>query len=226
MRVARAGQSLDDRRRVVIDLLRFIHDFNQLDTTLLIAKASDFKFVEAAEAVLQAGVGPWKSIEALRDFCVQALTGEKPLPVNLADQIRPKHRATPFSVPWEMLRAMAPNPGQFDVRQLRSLSAAEALELPSNAAWRQLVTQDEAWLVTTLWGRVIPQTSTRTEIEVIDQGSQRILHRGKLWAVISEAMPCFWWLPPNSSLEIRLRDVPNDPTTALIAIEGWRYLRG
>jgi hypothetical protein len=106
------------------------------------------------------------------------------------------------------------------------LSAAEALELPSNATWRQLVSQDEAWLVTTLWGRVIPQTSTRTEIEVIDQGSQRILHRGKLWAVISEAMPCFWWLPPNSSLEIRLRDVPEDPTTALIAIEGWRYLRG
>jgi hypothetical protein len=228
VRVARSHQSLDDRRRVIVDLLTFIRDFNNLDTTLLIARVygHDMKFVEAAEAVLQSAIGPWRSIEALRDFAVQALTGEKPLPLNLADQIRPKHRATPFSVPWEMLRALAPNPGQFDVRQLRSLSAAEALNLPSNVIWQMLVPQDQAWLVTTLWGRVLPQTSTSTAIEVVDAGSQRILHQGKLWAVISEAMPCFWWLPPNSALTVRLRDAPENPTTALLAIEGWRYLRG
>jgi len=238
MRVARAGQSLDDRRRVVVDLLKFIHDFNQLDTTLLIAKVydSDMKFVEAAEAVLQSAVGPSRSIEALRDFAVQALTGEKPLPVREMDRIRPQHRVTPFSVPYELLRAIVPHRGQFDPHRLRSLNKTDMLELPSTRPeWTHAVSQDQWWLVTTIWVRAVPYRPAlqRVRLDIRDQGSQRILHEGPLGVLLEEPMPCFWPFPPNSYLRLLFRgydeQTPSecrDPTTLLMAIEGWSYHLG
>ena len=229
MRVARSHQSHDDRRRVVVDLLTFIHDFNQLDTTLLIAKAhADFKFVEAAEAILQSAIGPWRSVEALRDFAVQALSGEKPPAVRDLERARPRGRVSPFSVPFELLRAMAPNPGTFNLSQLQSLSETASIEFEGYAGaedrWPMMSPRGEAWLVTTVWARVIPTFSTVTTIEIRNPGDDRILHRGKLWGLVVEPMPCFWWLPPYHSLDVKLtRQQPEPPAGALIAIEGWRY---
>lgn len=231
MRVARSGESIEERQQVVVDLMGFIRDFNKLDTSALVAKVfNDQKFLEAAEAVLLSAVGPWKSVDALRDFCVVNLFGELPPSESLAERIRPG-RVSPFSVPYALLRAMAPNPGQFDLHQLRSLSAAEALDVEGivgqDDRWAIQTPPSEAWLVTTLWARAIPKYSTTTAVEVIDQGSNRILHQGKLWALIVEPMPCFWWLPPHSHLEIKLRRQRPDPAMSLLlAIEGWRYLRG
>jgi hypothetical protein len=231
VRVARARETLDERREVVAELLQFIHDFNRLDTTALIEKVhADQKFLEAAEAVLLAAVGPWKSVDALRDFAVQNLYGEKPSPESLAERIRPG-RVSPFSVPYALLRAMAPNPGQFDPHQLRSLSVAEALQSNGYAGeeqrWDVRAPGSEVWLVTTMWARTIPKKSTVTKVRVVDQGSNRILHEGKLWAMIDDPMPCFWWLPPHTPLEITItRQREEAPIEVLFAIEGWRYLRG
>jgi hypothetical protein len=234
MRVARVHQSLDERRRVVVDLLDFIHDFNKLDTTLLIQKANDdFKFVEAAEAVLESAIGPWKSVEALRDFAVQALSGEKPQQERDMERVRPRGRVSPFSVPFSLLRTMAPNPGQFDPRNLRSLSETDSLEVAGDICggdqrFRSIrVIRDEAWLVTTMWARVLPTVSPVSDIQVHDMGANRILHRGKLWALTVEPMPCFWWLPPHSELEVKLtrqRPEPHGTLTVLLAVEGWRYV--
>ena len=232
MRVARSHETLDERRQVVVELLDFIHDFNKLDTTLIVQKVlAEQKFLEAAEAVLLSAVGPWKSVEALRDFCVQNLTGETPVEASLVDQIRPRARATPFSVPLAILRAMAPNPSQFDMHRLRSLSHADAIALKGNPAaedhWPLNVPRNEAWLVTTMWARLIPKFTTVHDIEVIDQGAARILHRGKLWALLVDAMPCFWWLPPVSMLETRITQRREaDDSNLLLVIEGWRYITG
>lgn len=234
MRVARAGLAADDRLRAVVELLTFIYDFNQLDTTLLIKKAyDDFKFVEAAEAVLESAIGPWNSIERLRDFAVQALTGEKPPSERDMERVRPRGRVSPFSVPFSLLRAMAPNPGQFDPHRLRSLSETDSLDVAgefvgADERFRPMrVPRDEAWLVTTMWARVLPVASAISDIQVQDMGANRILHRGKLWALTVEPMPCFWWLPPISELEIKLwrqRSEPHGNLAVLLAVEGWRYV--
>lgn len=235
MRVARSHQNLDDRRRVVVDLLTFIRDFNNLDTTLLIDRVydSDMKFVEAAEAVLMSAVGAWRSIEALRDFAVQALTGEKPLAVREMDRIRPQHRVTPFSVPYELLRAIVPHRGQFDSQRLRSLNKTNTLELPSGRPeWTHAIPQDQWWLVTTIWVRAVPYRPALqpVRLDVRDEGSQRILHEGPLGVLLEEPMPCFWQLPPNSYLRILFRGYEEiyqpehrDSTALLMAIEGWTY---
>lgn len=222
--------NLTERRQVVVDLLEFIRDFSQLDTTLLVQRAmDDHKFLEAAEAVLSSAVGPWRSVEALRDFCVHNLIGEKPPRERELERIRPRERVTPFSVPFALLRAMAPNPSQFDIRQLRTLSETKSFELTGNAAdenrWLERVLSDQAWLVTTMWARTVGKVPLATDVEVIDTGANRILHRGKLWALTAEAMPCFWWLPPNYELDTKLfRQRDEDPTIAILVVEGWRYL--
>ncbi len=230
MRVARSHQSLDDRRRVVVDLLTFIHDFNQLDTTLLIDKAqADFEFVEAAETILQSAVGPWKSIEALRDFAVQALGGEKPMPVRDMERVRPRGRVSPFSVPFDLLRAVVPHRGQFNPAKLRSLSKVVELELPDGRTWDHelQVPQDQWWLVTTMWARAVPGYSRYrgVKIEVQDTGANRILHDGPLQALYEEPMPCFWPLLPNTALRPTVRGYEHDyaPMMVLIAFEGWIY---
>ena len=111
MRVARTRETLDERRQVVVELLGFIRDFNNLDTTLIVKRVlEDQTFLEAAEAVLLSAIGPWRSVEALRDFCVQNTIGEPPPEPNLTERIRPAHRMTPFSVPFSLLHAMAPKP--------------------------------------------------------------------------------------------------------------------
>ena len=227
MRVARAHQNHEERRQVVIDLLDFIHDFNKLDTTLLVDKAlADFKFVEAAEAVLQAAVGPWKSVDALRDFCVQALYGEKR--PNIAERTRPG-RVTPFSVPYELLRAVAPNPSQFHPHKLRTLNKPQTLEIPPQGTdWFGLqVPQDQWWLVTTVWARAVPHRVglNRVDIEFEDAASGRYVHNGKLWALLEEPMPSFWPLVRNSFLRCTLRNWHHieEPVGLLIVVEGWCY---
>jgi hypothetical protein len=220
--------NLTERRQVVVDLLEFIRDFGQLDTTLLVKRTmDDHKFLEAAEAVLSSAVGPWRSVEALRDFCVHHLIGEKPLPREL-ERVRPRERVTPFSVPFALLRAMAPNPSQFDIHQLRTVSETKSFELAGDAAkddrWPLRVLGDQAWLVTTMWGRTIGKIPHATDVEVTDVYANRIVHRGKLWALAAEAMPCFWWLPPNAELHTKLfRQRDEDPTLAILVVEGWCY---
>ncbi len=119
MRVARAGDTIEHRREVIDELFCFIRDFYGLDTTLLQHRLlDDEKFLEAAEAVLLSAVGPWKSVDALRDFAVQSLYGERPTDRALVDRARPG-RVSPFSVPLPLLKSLAPNPGQFDPRNLR-----------------------------------------------------------------------------------------------------------
>jgi hypothetical protein len=230
VRVARAHETLDERRQVVTELLDFIHDFNQLDTTSLVQRVlSEQAFLEAAEAVLLSAVGPWKSVEALRDFCVQNLIGISAPTLGLADRIRPHARMTPFSVPFALLRAMAPNPGQFEVHRLRSLSVADAIDLHGPGVddrWQTMVPRDEAWLVTTMWARAIPRCAPKVhDIEVWDQGANRMLHRGKLWALTADAMPCFWWLAPVTPIEVRItRQREDEQATLMLVVEGWRYI--
>ncbi len=227
MRVARAHESLDERREVVAELLKFIRDFNGLDTTVLVAKLDDQKFLEAAEAVLQSAVGPWKSIDALCDFAVQALYGERPVDKALVERARPG-RVSPFSVPLPLLRSLAPNPGQFDIRNLRTLSMADALRceglVGEDTRWSVQVTPGEAWLVTTMWAQALPKKLRHSQIRIVDLGANRILHDGKLWALLSEQMPCFWWLGPHTPLEMLItRQREEQPTEILLALEGWRY---
>lgn len=232
MRVARAYETLDDRRQVIVELMDFIRDFNKLDTTLLVQRVmSEQKFLEAAEAVLLSAVGPWNSVEALRDFCVHNLMGEKPIDEPLAEKIRPHGRVTPFSVPFALLRAMAPR-NQFDPHRLRSLSLSEAIELRGASAtedrWPINVGREEAWLITTMWGRAIPKPPlTGTQIIVHDEYANRQLHDGKLWALLADAIPCFWWLPPVGRLEVKITQQRFDePITLMLVIEGWRYITG
>lgn len=231
MRVARAHESLDERREVVAELLKFIRDFNGLDTTVLVAKLDDQKFLEAAEAVLQSAVGPWKSIDALRDFAVQALYGERPADLALAERIRPRDRMTPFSVPLSILKSVAPNPAQFNMRDLRTLCLSQALSSTGYAgeelASQNLVNQGEQWLVTSMWARTIPALPRNTQVRVTDQGSMRILHEGPLWAFVTETVPCFWVLPRSSMLDVRFsRQREDAPCEIMTVIEGWRYSLG
>lgn len=229
MRVARSHESIEQRQEVVTELFGFIHDFFGLDTTTLVMKTlSEQKFLEAAEAVLQSAVGPWKSIDALKDFAVQALYGERPADRSLADRARPG-RVSPFSVPFALLRSLAPS-GQFDPRNLRTLSVAEALDcngyVGEETRWETKPNGGENWLVTTVWVRVIPKMLKQTKIRFTNVGDNRILHEGKLWALAVEPMPCFWWLPGYTPLEVvmtRQRLEDETPSTVLIAIEGWRY---
>lgn len=227
MRVARAHESLDERREVVVELLHFIRDFNGLDTTVLVEKTADLTFLEAAEAVLKSAVGPWKSVDALRDFAVQALYGERPADKALVERARPG-RVSPFSVPLPLLRSLAPNPGQFDIRNLRTLSMADALRcegvVGEDTRWSVQVTPGEAWLVTTMWAQALPKKLRYSQIRIVDLGANRILHDGKLWALLSEQMPCFWWLGPHTPLEMLItRQREEQPTEILLALEGWRY---
>lgn len=232
MRVARAHHTNDDRRRIVVDMLTFIHDFRDLDTTSLIQKAhEDFKFVEAAEAVLQTAVGAWKSVEALCDFCVHHMFGDKPPDPATVDHIKPRGRVSPFSVPFELIRAMAPNPGQFDPHRLRSLSHEGSTQfngfIGEDRRWDARTPQTEAWLVTGMRAFALPDRPTNTTFRVTDQGSNRILHEGKVWPLFVEPTPCFWWLPPVSFLEFAFTRQREDPETELLLIiEGWRYLMG
>jgi hypothetical protein len=236
VRVANAlNKTFDERRDFVAEMLIFIRDFNKLDTELLVEKVyADDKFLEAAEAVLQSAVGPWKSMEALRDFAVQALYGEKPPLEGLTDRIRRSEgsRVSPFSVPFAFLRALAPNPGQLDVRRLSSLSQAEAIDVNGNVGeenrWEVRVPGGQAWLVTTLWARMLPPRHTpKAKVTVTNFADNRILHEGRFWALAVEPMPCFWWLHHHSTLEIRLtRQQQEEPHSVLLAIEGWRYTLG
>jgi hypothetical protein len=235
VRLATVTKPHDERRQYVVDLLKFIHDFNSLDTTLLIEKAhADFAFVEAAEAVLLTKTGAWNSVDALRDFCVHALTGEQPPTKALTDRIRPHQRVTPFSVPYELLRAVVPNRSSFDPSRLRTLSLADAItvapQVESDLHQRVQLPQNEWWLVTTLWARALPHAPwfDKLNVRVVDMGSNRILHEGKLWALFEEPMPCFWSLGPSSMLEIGVRvwrdqKTLKEDTTLMFAIEGWRY---
>ena len=226
MRVARPGESIEQRQEVVTELFNFIRDFFGLDTTSLVMKTlDDQKFLEAAEAVLQSAVGPWKSVDALRDFAVQMLYGEKPADKSLADRTR--GRVSPFSVPFQLLRALAPN-GQFNPRELRTLSVAETLDCNGYAGeeqrWETRPHSGEVWLVTTMWARVIPRVDKSTKIRVYNIGENCILHEGRLWALAADAMPCFWWFPGYTPIEVTLtRQQETEPTTVMIAIEGWRY---
>ena len=232
MRVARAHETLDERREVVIELFNFIRDFNGLDTTLLVSRLTDdLKFLEAAEAVLQSAVGPWKSVDALRDFAVQALYGEKTGDRALAERIRPRDRTTPFSVPLSILKSVAPNPAQFNMRDLKTLCLSQALSstgyVGEELASQNLVNQGEMWLVTSMWARTIPVLPRNTQVRVTDQGSMRILHDGPLWAFVAEALPCFWVLPRNSMLDVRFsRQREDAPTEIMTVIEGWRFSLG
>lgn len=227
MRVA-TNRTLDERRQYVAEMLDFIRDFNKLDTTLVKQRVwNDQKALEAAEAVLAAGVGAWKSIEALRDFCVQTMFGEKP-PDGFTGSTAT--RVSPFSVPLPLLRAMAPNPGNFDVStQLRSLNLVDTISLGSLAGeekhWTKLVPQGEAWLVTSIWARGVPTTPRYTRVTAQDVGSNRILYDGLLWAWSIEAMPCFWWFSPYSPIEIRFTRQREDvEAEVLLVVEGWRFM--
>lgn len=223
------AKTLDERRQIVIDLLDFIHDFNRLDTTLLVSRVmDDVKFLEAAEAVLVSAVGPWKSVDALRDFCVHNLTGERAPIVGLADRIRPRERVTPFSVPLPLLKAMAPNPGQFDMRDLKTLSVAQALSangyVGEELSFSNMVPTGEAWLVTSMWARTIPTLPKATRVTVVDQGTMRILHDGPLWTFVADSIACFWHLPRASMIDVRFtRQREDEPTEIMMVIEGWRY---
>lgn len=229
MRVARTGETIEQRQEVVTELFNFIRDFFGLDTTTLVARTlNEQKFLEAAEAVLQSAVGPWKSVDALRDFAVQSLYGERPADRALIDRARP-NRVSPFSVPFPLLRTLAPN-GQFDPRNLRTLSIAEALEYSGYAGeetrWEAKPSSSENWLVTTMWVRVIPKVGKATRIRVTNIGENRILHDGRLQALTIDAMPCFWWLPGYTPIEVMLtRQQQEEPSTVMLAIEGWRYMR-
>lgn len=224
-----SNQSLEERQQTVIGLFEFIRDFNKLDTTLLIEKIyTDPKFLEAAEAVLTSAVGPWKSVDALCDFAVQSLFGQSRPTESLADRAR--GRVSPFSVPFALLRALAPNPGTFDPHQLRSLTIADAIDVEGFVGkedrWTFQSNRDETWLVTTMWARTIPAYSTHTRVRVEDQGANRLLHEGAFAALCLEAQPCFWWLPPNSLLHVTLTRQQQDPRSCVIlAIEGWRFTR-
>lgn len=228
MRVARTSESIEQRQEVVAELFRFIQDFFGLDTTMLQNRVlAEQKFLEAAEAVLQTAVGPWKSVDALRDFAVQMLHGERPADRSLADRAR--GRVSPFSVPFALLRSLAPG-GQFDARNLRTLSVAEALDvngyIGEETRWESRPNGGENWLVTTVWARVIPKTLKATKIRFINVSENRILHEGKLWALTVEPMPCFWWLPGHTPLEVvmtRQQIEDESPSTVMLAIEGWRY---
>jgi len=228
VRVARAHESIEQRQEVVDELFCFIRDFYGLDTTLLQHRLlEDHKFLEAAEAVLQSAVGPWKSVDALRDFAVQALYGERPPDRSLADRARPG-RVSPFSVPFALLRALGG--GQFDPRNLRSLSMADALEYRGLAGeetrWHVQPYGIENWLITTVWARVLPKAPRTTRIQFTNVGDNRILHEGNLWALTADAMPCFWWLPAHTPLEaIITRQQEEEPSTVLLVVEGWRYAR-
>ena len=230
MRVARSHETIEERQEVVSELLYFIRDFYGLDTTLLQHRLLDEpKFLEAAEAVLQTAVGPWKSVDALRDFAVQSLYGEKPVDKALVERIRPG-RVSPFSVPYALLRSLAPNPGQFDPHKLTTLSVADAKDYQGlsgeETRWEVRPHTGEHWLVTTVWARTVPKMPLATRIRFHDFGSNRILHDGSLWALTTEPMPCFWWLPAGTPLEAMMtRQRDESPTTVLLAIEGWRYAR-
>lgn len=232
MRVVRAHHKDEDRRRTVVDMLTFIRDFRDLDTTALIKKAhDDFKFVEAAEAVLQSAVGAWKSVEALCDFCVHHMFGDTPVDPDTAERIRPRGRVSPFSVPFELLRAMAPNPGQFNPHQLKSLSEERSVKfngyIGEDRRWDMRVPRSEAWLVTTMRAFALPERPTQTTFRVTDQGANRILHEGRVWPLLVEPVPCFWWLGPVSFIEAAFTRQQPDPETELVfIIEGWRYLTG
>jgi len=229
VRVARTNETIEQRQEVVTELFHFIRDFFGLDTTTLVTRTlDDQKFLEAAEAVLQSAVGPWKSVDALRDFAVQALYGERPADRRLVDRARPG-RVSPFSVPFALLRALAPG-GQFDPRNLHSLSLAEAIDtrglIGEENRWEVKPHGGETWLVTTVWARVIPKMLKATRIRFTNIGENRILHDGKLWALTVDAMPCFWWFPGYTLLEVlmtRQQLEDESPSTVLIAIEGWRY---
>jgi len=228
VRVARASESIEQRQEAVTELFMFIRDFFGLDTTTLVARTlNEPKFLEAAEAVLQSAVGPWKSVDALRDFAVQALYGEKPADKSLADRAR--GRVSPFSVPFALLRSLAPS-GQFDARNLRTLSIAEALDcngyVGEETRWETKPHGGENWLITTVWARVIPKTRKHTKIRFTNVGENRILHEGRLTALTIDAMPCFWWLPGYTPIEVlmtRQQLEDETPSTVMLAIEGWRY---
>lgn len=229
MRVVRTGQNHDDRRRIVVDMLQFIHDFNQFDTTRLILQArEDFKFVEAVEAVLMTAVGPWKSVEALRDFAVQRLTGMPPLPVEISERVRRRDRLSPFSVPYDLLRAIVPHRGQFDPGRLRLLVKNWAVELPRQAKLPLLyVPQDQWWLVTTMWARAVPwhPAYRHVVVHIHDEGTNRALYDGPLPMLQEEAQPCWWPIAPNSALAGNLSGSNEEPQmTLFLVIEGWMYL--
>lgn len=227
MRVA-TNKTLDERRQYVVDLLDFIRDFNRLDTTFIKQRIwDDVKTLEAAEAVLSSAVGAWRSIEALRDFCVQTMIGEKPL----EGTTERAARVSPFSVPVQLLRAMAPNPGNFNIHsQLKSLSFTDVVNVGTyigeEQRWEKLVTGGENWLVTSIWARGIPTTPKFTRAIVTDLGANRLLHDGSIRAWTVDAMPCFWFLPSHTPLEIRFTRQREDvETELLLVVEGWRYLR-
>lgn len=229
MKVARVNQTQADRRCVVLELLAFIRDFNHLDTTQLILRAqADFEFVEACEAVLQSAVGPWRSVDALRDFCVQALTGFPPTTIEFMERVRPRHRVSPFSIPFELLQAVMPHRGQFDAHRLRTLAYNSENQLRTGTSSVEAGYQvpcDQWWLVTTAWARVITTVplNSSTRVEFHDLGANRTLHFGLLQALVEEPMPCLWQLAPNGFCRTIIHSNAHEPTTVILAIEGWIY---
>lgn len=226
--------AIDERRKRVIDLLTFIHDFNELDTTILIEQArSNVAFVEAAEAVLESAVGPTNSLDALRGFCIQAMMGLAPQPRSDMDRVRPRMRVSPYSVPLELLRAFIG--GNFDIGRLSTFAETINFDLPyafeaggAHAIW--LTPQDEWRLVTTLWVRLVGATNDCLKVlrlSAYDEGAQRRLFDGRLGVFAEEPMACCWQFPPNSAfkVEITSANFTCDETIALVACEGWRYNR-
>ena len=233
MRVRRT-LAIDERRKRIIDLLTFIHDFNELDTTLMIEQARDnVAFVEAAEAVLESAVGPTNSIEALRGFCIQAMMGSAPPQRRDLERVRPRMRVSPYSVPLELLRTFIG--GNFDIRNLSTFAETVNFDLPyafetGGALVIWMTPQDEWRLVTTLWVRLVGATNDSLKVlrlSAYDEGSRRRLFDGRLGVFAEEPMACCWQFPPNSAfkVEITSANFTCDETIALVACEGWRYMR-
>jgi hypothetical protein len=227
-----------ERRQTIANWIQFVGDFGQIDVDQLLVRVEDNTFVEAIEAVLKAGGRPWAAFEHVRDFCVNALYGEKP--VARTGPPRPRHRVTPFSVPMELLRSVftSQNRGsrgyqaEFTPGRLRIHEESFVLDVPMNGeAGHHFRILQEQFLLTTVWARVVPPIEPlRHHVEIVDEGANRRQDM-LLWALVAEPQPLFLPLPPHSSVNIRVRSNTDElrelpPMHVLMSLEGWAYLGG
>ena len=230
----------EERRQAIASMLGFINDFCRLDVALLIERTERVEFVESAEAVMESAVGAWRSMEALRDFCVHQLTGEKPPPMLPTDRIRPREM-TPYSVPFELLRAMAPRPSTFTQKDLSVLCLAEACSVapsPENkVAMTFRMPHNECWLITSLQARVLPDPAPFRAMKLWFTDLARNLYMNggnndgiSMWRILDTPMPLFEFISASGQLELRLQvkyppEYWNKLTEAhvMFVIEGWRY---
>lgn len=231
----------DTTRATVREWLTFVQHWAQFDASSLFRRVeTDELFADAVCAVINTGETCYDSIEALRNFCVQQLSGS----TSIQSSNQNVGWLTPFSLPISMVVQIMRSaldtgrnaPREVSLTHLHTFRWLFPVGVKNGVSTKrvEMLGQTRLHLVTTAWAKCFPAAAgyDATLVRLLSQSTQRYLNV-PLQAATMHPQPLLQLYVPNESLEVTLdrqrhdqlyKGSPKLPDyTVFLFLEGWYY---